>query len=61
VVKVKLFHPCATFREAALKRFGVHLAFVATRSGLLRFSDHSDLFEDPNDSEEHDHDDVKEP
>ncbi|XP_071745575.1 voltage-dependent calcium channel subunit alpha-2/delta-3 isoform X38 [Lepeophtheirus salmonis] len=30
------------------KQFGIELAFVATRSGLLRFSDHSELFQDPN-------------
>eukprot|EP00096_Caligus_rogercresseyi_P006770 TRINITY_DN2360_c0_g1_i7.p1 TRINITY_DN2360_c0_g1~~TRINITY_DN2360_c0_g1_i7.p1 ORF type:complete len:691 (+),score=187.76 TRINITY_DN2360_c0_g1_i7:226-2298(+) len=30
------------------KQFGIELAFVATRSGLLRFSDHSELFKDPN-------------
>ena len=31
-------------RNETYKRFGIRLAFVATRSGLLRFSDHSDLF-----------------
>ena len=25
-------------------KFGIRLAFVATRSGLLRFNDHADLF-----------------
>ena len=31
-------------RNETYKRFGIRLAFVATRSGLLRFSDHSELF-----------------
>jgi hypothetical protein len=45
----------------SFKRFGIHMAFVATRSGLLRYSDHSELFKDPNENAEHEHDDIKEP
>ena len=30
---------------------GIKLGFIATRSGLMRFSDHSALFEDPAEEE----------
>jgi len=48
-------------RNVTYKRFGIHMAFVATRSGLLRFSDHSHLFKDPNENPDVEHDDIKEP
>ena len=32
------------FRDETYLKFGIRLAFVATRSGLLRFNDHADLF-----------------
>ena len=36
---------CLTlFRDQTYVKFGIRLAFVATRSGLLRFNDHADLF-----------------
>merc|ERR1719189_2822761 len=34
-----------TQRDTIYKRFGIELAFIATRSGLMRFSDHMHLFE----------------
>ena len=38
-------------REDVYKRVGVHLGFIATRSGLMRFVDHSHLFIDPEEEE----------
>ena len=35
-----------TTRNVTYKEFGIRLAFVATRSGLLRYADHSALFEE---------------
>ena len=41
-----MFLPWNFNRGKTYKEFGIRLAFVATRSGLLRFSDHSDLFKE---------------
>jgi len=51
------------FEEAdqIYKKFGIQLAFIATRSGLMRFSDHSKLFRDPNSRPNLDPDMIPEP
>jgi len=43
------------------KKFGIQLAFIATRSGLMRYSDHSALFRDPNYRPKLDPDIIPEP
>ncbi|XP_071745577.1 voltage-dependent calcium channel subunit alpha-2/delta-3 isoform X39 [Lepeophtheirus salmonis] len=52
VFDAKVTHNFQNFKSSnknrTYKQFGIELAFVATRSGLLRFSDHSELFQDPN-------------
>ena len=42
------------FREKSYEQFGIRLAFVATRSGLLRYSDHSELFRDKDEKRQQD-------
>ena len=49
------------FRDTTYKKFGIKMAFISTRSGLTRFSDHSHLFEDPNDRRKMDPDIIPEP
>merc|ERR1719215_1208388 len=43
------------------KRFGIQLAFIATRTGLMRFSDHMHLFRDPNEKRKIDPEVIPEP
>ena len=55
-------------RSTTYKNFGIRLAFVATRSGLLRYSDHSEAFADVDEQRQEesgrgppDDDEIKEP
>ena len=48
-------------RDQTYKMFGIQLAFIATRSGLTRFSDHSHLFKDPNERRKMDPEAIPEP
>ncbi len=43
-------------RDEIYKRVGIQLGFIATRSGLLRYSDHSHLFKPPKEEGENDGD-----
>ena len=49
------------YRDQIYKKFGIQLAFIATRSGLMRYSDHSALFRDPNYRPKLDPDIIPEP
>ena len=40
------------FRDEIYRRVGIQMGFIATRSGLLRYSDHTHLFIDPEEEEE---------
>jgi len=48
-------------QDQTYKMFGIQLAFIATRSGLTRFSDHSHLFKDPNERRKMDPEAIPEP
>ena len=59
-LKLTLF-PVYLYRDQIYKKFGIQLAFIATRSGLMRYSDHSALFRDPNYRPKLDPDIIPEP
>lgn len=46
------FDLCFPIRDEIYRRVGIQMGFIATRSGLLRYSDHTHLFIDPAEEEE---------